>query len=156
MSTNVMFVRELYYMNVKIMIAAKRKTVFDFPKSQKIAPVLRWKACSDCLISWISRSISQHQISGSISQHQISRSISQHQNSGSISQYWICWKPLPSHQLIMVNNILDLQVYFPVLDLWVYFPAPDLQVYFPAPELWIYFPVLDLLETSPFPPINYG
>ena len=54
----------------------------------------------------------------------------------------------------MVNNILDLQVYFPVLDLWVYFPAPDLQVYFPAPELWVYFPVLDLLETSLFPPIN--
>ena len=51
-------------------------------------------------------------------------------------------------------NILDLQVYFSVLDLWVYFPAPDLQVYFPAPELWVYFPVLDLLETSLFPPIN--
>ena len=110
---------------------------FRLPKVAKDCPSLGAGACSDSLIiSWISRSVSQHQISGSISQHQ---------NSGSISQYWICWKPFPSHQLIMVNNILDLQVYFPVLDLWVYFPAPDLQVY---------FPVLDLLETSLFPPIN--
>ena len=105
--------------NVHIERQQGSKTVFDFPKSQKIAPVLRWRACSDCLIS---RSISQHWISGSISQHQ---------NSGSISQYWICWKPLPSHQLIMVNNILDLQVYFPVLDLRV-FPSTRSPGLFPS------------------------
>ena len=73
------------------------------------------------------------------------------------------WVYFPAPDLQIYFSAPDLWVYFPAPDLWVYFPAPDLQVYFPAPDLQVYFPapdlwvyclVLDLLETSLFPPIN--